>query len=236
MSHLDYYRFQAKARGVHSATDVQRLAEQNSYIYGQSLKNWLPDKGGRVVDLACGHGSFLWWLKQQGYTLVSGVDSSAEQVNLARTTGAEIVQADVFAWLSTQPPGSYEMVVAMDFIEHISKDDLMRFLTLTYRLLSPGGRLVLRYPNGDSPFVGLNLYNDITHVWTYTTNCLSSLARMHGFAATEFFDESLALRDHTWIKRPIVRLCQALLSLLVQGAAKQQISYWNSSIWASLRK
>ena len=42
-------------------------------------------------------------------------------------------------------------LIAIDFIEHISKDDMMELLRHSRRVLSPGGRLVLRYPNGDSP-------------------------------------------------------------------------------------
>src|SRR5688500_19377563 len=100
-----------------------------------------------------------------------------------------------------QQPASLSAIIAIDLVEHLGKDVFVEFLEQSKRVLRPGGSLILRLPNGDSPLVGLNLFNDITHVWTYTSNCLSSLARMVGFAATDFFDESThALRDHRWIK------------------------------------
>ena len=67
MSHLDYYRFQATARGVFSLKDIIAGAEQRAYIYDRIVLPWLSKKSPRVVELACGHGSFLWWLKARGF-------------------------------------------------------------------------------------------------------------------------------------------------------------------------
>jgi len=101
--------------------------------------------------------------------------------------------------------------------------------------LAPGGRLILRYPNGDSPLVGMNLFNDITHVWTYTPNCLDTLARMHGFALTRFVDEgAAAVRDLRWLKVPLSRLCQVTLGFLLRGAARERVVYWSPNVWACL--
>ena len=147
----------------------------------------------------------------------------------------DIVEADAIGWLEAQPPASLEVVFAIDFIEHISKDDFMRVLQAGHRALAPGGLMIFRYPNGDSPFVGLNLFNDITHVWTYTTNCLNSLARMHGFARCQFVDEGgAAIRDHRWLKVPVSRICAVVLRVLLQTVSRERIKYWNSCIWACL--
>ena len=86
---------------------------------------------------------------------------------------------------------TFNALVAIDFLEHISKDDVMELLRQAHRVLAKGGRFILRYPNGDSPLVGMNLFNDITHVWTYTPNCLDTLARMHGFARTQLTQSAL---------------------------------------------
>jgi SAM-dependent methyltransferase len=238
MSHLKYYEYQAIARGVRGREDVARIARQNAYIYERLLPPWLGGNlGARMVDLACGHGSFLFWLKERGYTHASGVDSSPQQIALAREAGLAAEEFDVMLWLRKQPSGSQEILFALDFIEHISKDDLMVFLGESARVLRPGGRLILRYPNGDSPLVGLNLFNDITHVWTYTTNCLNSLARMHGFQSTAFADEGYAVaRDQRWWKVPLGRLSACILKRLLQTVSREGVNFWSSSIWACLQK
>src|SRR6185503_8767911 len=103
--------------------------------------------------------------------------------------------------------------------------------------LAPGGSLILRLPNGDSPFVGRNLFNDITHVWTYTPNCLNSLAEMHGFSRTEFMDESAtAIRDQRWLKVPLAKLSAAILRALIQAATREKITHLSPNLWARLVK
>lgn len=237
MSHLDYYRYQATARGIRSLADVERVARDKAHVYDHIVRPWLPaDPSARVAELACGHGSFLCWLRDRGYTAAAAVDASAEQIAFARQTGAAVEQAEAGAWLAAQPPASLQAVVAIDFIEHISKDDVMSLLRESHRVLAPGGRLILRYPNGDSPLVGMNLFNDITHVWTYTPNCLDSLARMHGFTRSDFVDEGDAIRDQRWLKVPLCRLSRALLGALLRAATKEKVTYWGPHLWACLTR
>ena len=238
MGHLDYYKYQAEARGVRTLEDVRRGARDKSYIYERIVLPWLPaDTSSNIAEIACGHGSFLWWLKQHHYSQIVGVDSSHEQIELARQTGVAVFKKDLNEWLADQADGSLQTVIAIDLIEHISKDDLMELLASSHRVLLRGGRFILRYPNGDSPLVGRNLFNDITHVWTYTSNCLQSLASMHGFSGVRFADESEAgIRDSRWLKVPLCRLSTHLLRFIFRAATKEKIEYWSPYIWACLQK
>ncbi|HEY2169613.1 MAG TPA: class I SAM-dependent methyltransferase [Candidatus Angelobacter sp.] len=238
MGYLDYYKYQAEARGVRTLEDVRRSARDKSYIYERIVLPWLPaDKSSTIAEIACGHGSFLWWLKQHHYSQILGVDSSHEQIELARQTGVAVFKTDSNEWLADRADGSLRTLIAIDLIEHISKDDFMGLLASSHRVLSSGGRLILRYPNGDSPLVGRNLFNDITHVWTYTTNCLQSLAGMHGFSLTRFVDESdAAIRDDRWLKVPLCKLSITILRSLFRAATKEKVDYWSPNIWACLEK
>ncbi len=236
MGYLDYYKYQATARGVHSLEDVVRQAHERAYVYDRIVLPWLPgNKGSRIAELACGHGSFLQWLKERGFTSVTGVDSSAEQIKFAGQV-ADVSEADVLEWLGRKAEGSVDVLVGIDLIEHISKDEMMDLLQRANRVLTKGGRLILRYPNGDSPLVGRNLFNDITHVWTYTTNCLSTLAGMHGFSGAQFVDESTAIRDHRWLKVPLSKMAGLILRALFQAATRERVSYWGPHMWACLTK
>ena len=238
MNHLDYYRQQATARGVTTKDDILRLTDEQSYLFDRILSAWMPaDRTTPWVDLACGHGSFLVYLQRKGWSDLRGVELSPEQVKLARSTGLDIRQEDALSWLANQPSASLSMISAIDFIEHLSKDDLMELLANACKALKVGGRLILRYPNADSPLVGLHLFNDITHTWTYTTNCMRSLARMHGFHSVMFLDEGFhAIRDHRWLKVPFGRLAAAALGMLYRGASRVPIHYWSPDIWACIEK
>ena len=238
MNHLDYYKFQAEARGVHSPDDVRRIAGAKSFIYDRIVRPWLPqDTTLPIAEVACGHGSFLHWLKSRGYTNVTGVDSSPEQIEFARQMGVTVEQDDVNRWLARQPKNHFTAIVAIDLVEHISKDDFMELLHLAQAVLSPGGSLILRLPNGDSPFVGMNLFNDITHVWTYTPNALNSLSQMHGFPSSQFADEGAdAVRDHRWLKVPMGKICRFLLRATVRAVTRENIQFWSPHLWACLKK
>jgi 2-polyprenyl-3-methyl-5-hydroxy-6-metoxy-1,4-benzoquinol methylase len=238
MSHLDYYRYQAKARGIRSLDDVRRCTDEKAYLYDRFVRPWLPmDMQRPVAELACGHGSFLHWLKTQNFAHIAGVDSSAEQIQLARQIGVAVEPDDVNRWLARQPQNHFAALVGIDLVEHLPKDDFMELLHAAHATLAPGGSLILRLPNGDSPFVGMNLFNDITHVWTYTPNCLNSLAAMHGYARTEFKDEGAdAIRDHRWLKVPLARLSAFILRTLVRTTTREKINHWSPNLWARLVK
>jgi cyclopropane fatty-acyl-phospholipid synthase-like methyltransferase len=214
------------------------LAEEKAYVYDRIVLPWLPsEKGSRIAELACGHGSFLYWLKRRQYSKITGVDSSPEQLHFARQTGSAVDEMEVNKWLGRQPEESHQAVVAIDLIEHLSKDGFMDMLQGSSRLLGKGGRLILRYPNGDSPLVGRNLFNDITHVWTYTTNCVETLGRMHGFKRFEFMDESCAaIRDARWLKVPLCKFSSGVLRILFWAATKEKVAYWSPHMWACLEK
>jgi 2-polyprenyl-3-methyl-5-hydroxy-6-metoxy-1,4-benzoquinol methylase len=237
MNHLDYYKFQAQARGVHSLDDVRRNAQEKSYVYDRIVAPWLPKNLALpVAELACGHGSFLHWLKNRGNSNVTGVDSSVEQIELARQVGVTVEQGDVNGWLARQPKKHFASIFAIDLAEHLPKDEFMELLHLSKRALSPGGSLILRLPNGDSPFVGMNLFNDITHVWTYTPNALNSLSQMHGFSAAEFTDEGAeAIRDHRWLKVPLAKAVGMVLRATVRMVARENIQFLCPNLWARFR-
>jgi len=238
MGYLDYYHYQAQARRIQTLQDVERCARDKAHIYDRIVLPWLPaDRSCPIAELGCGHGSFLHWLKTKKFSNVAGVDSSAEQVRLARQVGFPVDQDDVNRWLARQPRNHYAALVAMVVVEHLSKDDFMVLLRSAHAALAPGGCLILSLPNGDSPFVGRTLFNDITHVWTYTPNCLRSLAEMHGFSGAQFADEGAeAIRGHRWLKVPLAKLSTLLLHALVRCATRERIEYWHPLLWARLVK
>jgi SAM-dependent methyltransferase len=237
MSHLSYYKYQASARGIRSLADVEQNARDKAYIYDRIVLPWLPiDKQSRIAELACGHGAFLCWLRNSGYVHLEGVDSSAEQIEFAREV-ATVHHAEAIDWLRQQEGSRYAGLVAIDFIEHISKDSFMELLRESFRVLARGGRLILRYPNGGSPLVGHNLFADITHIWTYSPGCLQTLAGMHGFAAVDFFDEDYqTIRDHRWLKVPLGKLSAFVLRTLFRAATRIPVDYLSPCLWACLKK
>ena len=233
-----YYQFQASARGLASVADVEALVDIMSPVYQRLLSNWLPaSRSALIYEVACGPGIMLRHLQRQGYTQLAGSDSSAAQIELAQAGGLKVDLADSIAQLKGHPDERWDCLIAIDFIEHLPKDVLVEFLAQARRTLKKGGCLIMRAPNGDSPLVGRNLFNDITHYWAYTSIATSALLKMSRFSRAAFADESLAsIERHRWLKVPLMKMSQFLLRFLLRSATREQVDFLGSSLYIAAWK
>ena len=82
-----------------STVDYQRWAD----AVEARLRGWLPaDKNTPVLDLGCGPGNFLFLMEKRGYTNLTGVDLSGEQIEMARQRcpRATLIHGDVKEFLA----------------------------------------------------------------------------------------------------------------------------------------
>ncbi len=184
-----YYEYQTQARGL--LTEEALLARFNKLAlwYGARLKAYLPaDKTAQCLDVPCGYGNMLYFLKSKGYSNIQGIDLDAKQVELATMLGLPAGEGDVFELLSDKDQ-KFDLITSFDFIEHLDKDDALRLLRLSYQRLNPGGVLLLRAPCGDGPFGTHDTWNDLTHQWGMTSNVLRTMLALNGFVAVKTLDE-----------------------------------------------
>ena len=151
----------------------------------QVIERHLPkSKGIKVLDLACGNGRLVHNLKASGYANVLGVDFSQQQVDVAHQWGiSEVRCQDVLAFLRAEPDASWEVVFAMDFLEHLAKPDLLDLVDDVRRVLVPGGMFVVQVPNGGGLFGGAVLHGDMTHVQAFTDKSMRQLMKCCGFSS-----------------------------------------------------
>ena len=118
-------------------------------------------KPGRLLEVGFGEGCLLDWAKARGYD-ASGNELLSSMVEAARRRGLDVrlggLKAGDFA------ERSFDWIVAMDVFEHLTTDQIVEHLTLFRALLRPGGKVVVRFPNGVSPFFGVHQYGDFTHL------------------------------------------------------------------------
>lgn len=140
---------------------------------------------GKVLELGCGPGYFLEFLSSRGFRHVQGIDICDEQVALAVRRGNDATSADVFQYLE-ETDQAFSAIVALDFLEHFHRQELVSLLQSIFRALDDGGRLILRTPNGGGLFAGHIVYGDLTHLTIFTPNSLTQLLRNVGFESIEF--------------------------------------------------
>ncbi len=145
------------------------------------LPRFPSDKAIRILDCGCGQGVLLGVLERAGYLNAVGIDVSSEQVALAHQTGRRTVMVDDLFDHAASHPGEYDVVVALDVAEHFERRDVVRLFRAWFSLLRPGGRLILRTPNGSSPFSGRFLYSDLTHGVIYTAASIRQASHLAGF-------------------------------------------------------
>lgn len=146
------------------------------------LSGWLPGNfSSEILDLGCGDGRLIYSLQRLGYNNVSGVDISQSQLDLASQVSSALSKQDVIVYLK-QTERMFDLIVAIDLIEHLEKRDVLEFLTACHMVLKPGGRIVFQTPNAASPFFGSVRYGDLTHEIAVTPVLLGQLMTRAGFA------------------------------------------------------
>lgn len=184
-----YYSFQTQARGLLDANALRSRFAKLARWYGSRLGKFLPEsKTALCLDVPCGYGNFLYFLEVNGYRNSLGIDSDEKQIALAKLMRLPAEIGDAFEVLSAEDR-TFDLISSLDFIEHLSKDDALKFLRMCYNRLNFGGRLILRAPCGDGPFGSHDAWNDITHKWGLTSNVLRTILQMQGFSDIKILDE-----------------------------------------------
>jgi SAM-dependent methyltransferase len=137
-----------------------------------------------VLDVGCGAGSFLDLMKGMCRTTI-GVEPTHSLRDVVAANGhlAFPYCADVpAAWA-----GQVDVAVAFSLVEHLQ--DPLGLLRDVYRLLRPGGRVVVSTPNRRDWLLDVlpeeygAFFYRLVHVWYFDAASLDSLLRRAGFAS-----------------------------------------------------
>lgn len=149
------------------------------YFTGEFNRLSLPPSS-RILEVGFGEGGCMEWLQVQGHTVV-GAELIDGLVENARNAGfaAEKLNLTEVSLETCETHGlaaaSFDAIVAFDVIEHMTAEELVRFLALGSQLLKKGGKVLARFPNGGSS-IGLRLQNgDQTHQLALTQSKLNQL-------------------------------------------------------------
>jgi predicted TPR repeat methyltransferase len=176
----------------------------------------------------------LNYLKQAGFTNLAGIDISADQAAEAVARGFNAVEADALQFLP-QHKAEYDVIVAMDVIEHFRKEELLELLGATRDALKPGGLFLLQTPNGEGLMPGYVIYGDLTHF-----TILSPLSLRHVLTVAGFDDIHMKeLGPGAFVHFPlfvgwqVVRAVAVVVKFLEIGRIQR---YWTESFICWCRK
>jgi SAM-dependent methyltransferase len=165
----------------------------------------LPQGTGRLLDFGCGGGAFLDRMRRLGWQ-VTGVDVATAAVGRARgELGLHVLSGSLpHPDLSE---ATFDLITMWHSLEHVHAP--LDVLQAAYRLLAPGGRLLVAVPNIDSAafrwcgaaWAGLDLPRHLTH---FTPQTLAMMLERAGFAASP----ARLVRHSAWLRLSARRACQ----------------------------
>ena len=133
------------------------LAYQNPRIPLDQIAAWSRyvklTADSRVLDVGCGAGTFLAWLKRHHDVRAEGVDFK-DLSSLPSFSKFQFHQGLFYE--QPLPDNAYDLITMWHYLEHCY--DPLRSLDTARRLLSPEGRLVIEVPRLDS--VSFKLYRE----------------------------------------------------------------------------
>jgi SAM-dependent methyltransferase len=226
----NFYKLQTElTTSKTSACDPQKKFARLVPWYRSFLLRYLPEnKDAPILDCPCGSGNILFFLREMGFTNYKGIDIDPNRVLIAAKIGLPAEVANVFDYLKDNV-GQFQMILAVDIIEHLNKEEVLAFFNLAIEALLPGGRILCRTPCADGPFSGHDRYNDLTHEIGFSSHMLSGILAMNGFVDIKIMDE----RPQPYKLVNLLRLTSYLVFTKITGYFLNWIGLTNPRVWTS---
>lgn len=228
-----FYQKQSAWHRYQDVADVAARHETRRKYYQWYTRGWLPDyKTGEILDIGCGSGQFLYFLKSEGFERLSGLDLDERQIKIAQELGFKVEKKTALEYL-IQTSDGYDMIVMLDIVEHFTREELFPLLSEVFRKLRAGGRFIVSVPNAESPTGPACVHGDITHETSFTSLSLEELLFCHGFEIQEIRDPWPAGIDFKRkIYRNFVLLMRKFAGLKYRMLGLDPPKYWSNVIWA----
>ena len=165
--------------------------ELTSKGYEEWYYDCLPDdKQAKILDIGCGDGKFLYFLEQKGYKAIEGLELSRQAASEARKKlKCPIHVVDSSISFLEKYINIYQIITLNDVLEHVPKNETLKFLKAVFNAVIPGGRVIINVPQL-SGFTGMfNRYNDFTHETIFTEMSLKQVLFSTGFCKVRFISQ-----------------------------------------------
>ena len=173
----DYFRWKMSVNDWGSFFELSDSEAQELEL--QFKESSIDIKNDRVLELGFGSGKILKFLKDKG-CLVEGIEIQDNLVKLAEEKGFKSYNNIENA------VGNYDLIVGFDVLEHMSLNQLKEFFALAIKKLKPSGKMLFRFPNGDS-YAGMAAQNgDYTHITTIGKSKLRQIIEPFGLEIQSF--------------------------------------------------
>jgi len=195
---------------LESERSINKWLSNNYLYFKKSIPKFVDSfENKKILELGCGIGGFLYYLKRESINDYIGVDNSQEQLMICKKYVTDkIVNDDVVDFLRKNKI-KYDLIILYDLIEHFEQGHIMEFITLIYSALNVKGKILLRTPNMSIPLGLHNRYIDFTHKIGFTEQSIKQLFSEFDFSNIEVFNDVIG-----WKRLFAVQVIQRILGKL----------------------
>jgi SAM-dependent methyltransferase len=145
------------------------------------LKHIQLNKNDNILVISCGTGYFVNLMTQEGYKNILGIDSDMEKVKYAQNKGLNCKTENAFPFLEKNRK-CFDMIFAEQEINHLTKEEILKFLKLCWNNLNKDGMLVVHSLNGANPITGSEASaQNFNHFNMFTEYSLRQVMRFSKF-------------------------------------------------------
>ena len=132
-------------------------SHNNTYAYDDSVKGVIDempsiiktiedyaDENDTIVDIGSGSGRLLSYLKEEGYSNLTGLDPDETSCLLLKEKGLGVIHQSIFDDFSNDMKGKFDVVISTCVAEHIF--DLKKYIKQCLSLIKKAGCFVIEVP------------------------------------------------------------------------------------------
>ena len=127
-----------KSPGLQNASEKAAISARPDY----AMIAELVESGSRVLDLGCGEGELLAWLREHKGIDSRGVEIDGHKVSRAITRGVSAYQSDIDLGLADYPDGSFDFVILSQTLQETRYP-----LRVLREMLRVGKHGIVAFPN-----------------------------------------------------------------------------------------
>jgi SAM-dependent methyltransferase len=137
---VDIYKKAYSSTNIHQIDTEQESGDYSINSYANFLLSSIAKPGDRILDYGAGTGALVARLRSHGYD-AEGVEFAADARDYSASQRKILLRDN----LEFAPDNHYQVITMIEVIEHLT--DLPGTLSELYRVLAPGGTLLVTTPS-----------------------------------------------------------------------------------------
>jgi SAM-dependent methyltransferase len=208
--------------------------------YSEFELNYLPHINGKnvsVVDIGCGEGDFLLYLRSLGFEHLRGTEIDSERYMKCKNKGLEVEKVyQLDKWLNGK---TFDVVMLRYVIAHFKRTDTIRYLKAIRNSLSSNGVLIVDTSNASMLSSFYMLSNGCEHDQYFTEYSLREIVEKSGFTNIRIFGKKMHSRSIKFLLWKFARsiwISTLKIIFILERGNSNNPTIWTKSIIAICRK